>query len=108
MSTQLLFASGAVADAAANGLSVGEETRLCIEHVAAHLAKQGGSLSDLLKAVIYVTPGMHAEVWAAWEREFAAIPARPMRLTQLAGLAPGLRVAIDVVAQLNQTGQVHP
>jgi 2-iminobutanoate/2-iminopropanoate deaminase len=107
VSAQLVFATSAQIYPAV-GASIAEETRSCIEQVASSLAEKGASLNDLIKAVIYVSPGTHAEVWAAWEREFAAIPARPMRLTQVVGLAPGLRVAIDVVAQLNQKGQVHP
>lgn len=113
--TQSGFAAGAVvgdlvyaeADAidAATGRrlpgagTIAEETRICLDRLAAILAEANRGLADLVKINCYVaTNEDRAEFWATYDEIFADLGANPVRITQHGGVAGEARVLLDAVA----------
>jgi 2-iminobutanoate/2-iminopropanoate deaminase len=112
--TSLGHSSGATAHgyafAAVNGLdskqkrresragSVADETRLCLEKLAALLAQKGLSLRNLVKVNAYLSEDGHrAEFWDAYTKALQPGP-YPVRCTWVAGVAGDTRVQLDAVA----------
>jgi 2-iminobutanoate/2-iminopropanoate deaminase len=101
----LVFAETDALDAATGrrvpeARTIAEETRVCLDRLAAVLAEAGSSLADLAKVNCYVaTNDDRAEFWATWDAIFADIDASPVRITQHGGVAGEARVLLDAVAR---------
>ncbi len=115
MRTESGFAAGAVvgdlvyaeADAldAATGRrlpeadTIADETRICLERLAAVLAEGGSGLHELAKVNCYLaTNDDRTAFWATWDAFFADIDVSPVRITQHGGVAGEARVLLDAVA----------
>ena len=104
-SNGLLFCSGQIPlDPESNELfsgEIGEETKRCLENLAAVASAAGATLSDAVRCTVYLTDiaGDWTEVNAAYETFFAADP--PARVAiGVAALPKGARVEIDAVIAL--------
>jgi len=99
----LIFVSGTAphdpATGAIKGTTIQEQTRQCLENVAAILAEAGSSLDKIVSATVVLAdeddfPGMNEE-WLKW---FPANP--PARQgAKLPAKIPGLKVSIAVIAE---------
>lgn len=79
--------------------TIADETRICIDELGKTLKQAGCTLRDLVKVNCYLSEdSFRGEFWATWDGIFAAIDAKPIRLTQVAGLAGGCRVELDGIA----------
>lgn len=113
--TESGFASGAVvgdlvyaeADAldAATGRrvpeagTIAEETRVCLDRLAAVLAEADRGLGDLVKINCYLARDEdRAEFWATYDEVFAELGVSAVRLTQVGGVAGEARVLLDAIA----------
>jgi 2-iminobutanoate/2-iminopropanoate deaminase len=100
----LVFAEADALDAAtgrrvAEADSIAEETRVCLDRLAALLAEAGSGLHELAKVNCYVaTNDDRTEFWATWDSFFADIDVSPVRITQHGGVAGDARVLLDAVA----------
>jgi 2-iminobutanoate/2-iminopropanoate deaminase len=79
--------------------TIAEETLICIKDLEQTLELGGASLQDLVKVNCYLSQDEYrTEFWAAWDAHFADIDCRPVRLTQVVGIACGCRVELDGIA----------
>ncbi|MCG3754066.1 RidA family protein [Amycolatopsis sp. Poz14] len=78
--------------------TVADETRICLDRLAAALEEAGGGFADLVKFNCYLTSDDdRAEFWAAFDERLAPGPCPP-RLTQVTRVDGEARVVIDAVA----------
>lgn len=79
--------------------TIAEETLICVKDLEETLKLGGASLKDLVKVNCYLSEDEYrTEFWATWDARFADIDCRPVRLTQVVGIACGCRVELDAVA----------
>jgi 2-iminobutanoate/2-iminopropanoate deaminase len=103
MADRLIYATADALDAAtgaraAEAGTIAEETKLVLRRLEATLAESGCTLGDIAKAVCYLGDDAHRmEFWGAYGEVMGAHGAT--RLTLGAGLEPGARVLLDVIAE---------
>jgi 2-iminobutanoate/2-iminopropanoate deaminase len=80
------------------GLSVADETRICVEKLEAALGKAGLTLNDLAKCNSFLAEDSYRkDFWGTYNKMLAPGP-YPARCTFVTGLPSGCRVQIDAVA----------
>lgn len=80
------------------GLSVADETRICVEKLEASLEKAGLTLNDLAKCNSFLAEDSYrADFWGTYNKMLAPGP-YPARCTFVTGLPSGCRVQLDAVA----------
>jgi 2-iminobutanoate/2-iminopropanoate deaminase len=101
---ELVFAGAMALDGetmqrSADAATIAEETLICIKDLEDTLRLGGASLADLVKVNCYLSEDEYrTEFWATWDAHFADIDCRPIRLTQVVGIACGCRVELDGIA----------
>jgi 2-iminobutanoate/2-iminopropanoate deaminase len=81
------------------------QTEITLSHVQYIVEEAGGTLDDLVKTTIYLTPGQDRDKFAAAYRRFLEQHATtlPTGLTlEVVELSPGCLVEIDAVAYLGR------
>jgi enamine deaminase RidA (YjgF/YER057c/UK114 family) len=94
--TRLIYATADALDSGAE--SVADQTKVALDRLKAELSSSGASLEHIVKAVCYLSDnGDRMEFWSAYGEVMGDHAAT--RLTLAAGLEPGAKVLLDVIAE---------
>jgi 2-iminobutanoate/2-iminopropanoate deaminase len=103
---QFVYTAGLALDPAtmrrrADAVSIGDETRICLENIEVTLAEEGLTLRDIVKTTCYLRDETYrGEFIEAYRAKFGAGP-YPARCSFVLGIASDLRVQIEAIAAKN-------